>query len=294
MFRDCDMKRYLFLILFVAGLPALLLAQASHLDIMVPDRDDTDLIGPVKSVDLDICINVSGEHTRELREYDRIGNLLKSSEWDSSKELIETTTYFYDENGCYERQLYENFEDEFTNDWNVVLNPETHQVAMKNKRTGSIALETYSPEKYLVHYRLIDRDRKQIMASRNKRAEDNRRTEYTRFNKDNRAEYTYYFKWKENGFIDKEKQRYRLEKGERLHTYDYLVIDDHGNWTQQLMVRYDTDGKERENVYEQMTVRTIEYFDSEEASTEPATEPDADTVTTSNEAEKETESTIDE
>ncbi len=206
------MKCFLLLILSAAGLPAALLAQASHLDIMVPDRDDTDLNGPVKRVELDICFNVSGEHTKELHEYDRIGNLLKSSEWDSEGEPSETTTYFYDESGYYERQLYENFADEYTNDWTVVLNPETRQIGMKNKRTGSVALETYSPEKHLIHYRLVDRDREQIMASRNQRGDDNRRTEYTRFDEDNRAEYTFYFKWQENGFIDMERQRYRQEK----------------------------------------------------------------------------------
>ena len=288
------MKRCLSLILCAAGLPAAVLAQASHLDIMVPDRDETDLTGLVKSVELDVCINVSGEHTKELHEYDRTGNLLKVSEWDSEEEPTETTTYFYDENGCYERQLYENFEKKYTNDWTVVLNPETHQIAMKNKRTGSVALETYSPEKHLIHYRLVDRDRKQIRASRNQRDEDHRRTEYTRYDEDNRADYTYYFKWKDNGFIDMERQRYRQEKMERLHTYDYLVVDEHGNWTQQLMVRYDIGGKEKEKVHEKITVRKIEYFGRDEDTAETETVPDADNETISHETGTEEESTTDE
>jgi len=261
-FLDLYIKRALLLTLSVAGLPAALLAQASHLDIMVPDRDDTDLTGPVKSVELDVCINLSGKHTKELLEYDPTGNLMKKSEWDSDGELSETTEYFYDGNGCYERQLYINHTDKRTNDWTVVLNPETHQIALKNKRTGSVAVETYSPEKHLLTYRLVDRDRDLIMASQCRRdPATNRRTEYTRFDQDNRAEYTYYFKWKDNGFIDMERQRYRQEKKERLHTYDYLVVDAHGNWTQQLMVRYDIGGQEKEKVYEQITVRTLEYFD---------------------------------
>ena len=269
------MKSCLSVILSAAGLPVALLAQVSHLDIMVPDREETDLTGPVKSVELDVCKNVSAEHTKELREYDRTGNLLKVSEWDSEGKPTETTTYFYDENGCYERQLYVNHEDQYTNDWSVVLNPETRQIALKNKRTGSVALETYSPEKHLLRYRLIDRDRKQIRASRCMRDDANRRTQYTRYDEENSAEYTYYFKWKENGFIDMERQRYRQEKKERLHTYDYLVIDDLGNWTQQLMVRYDIGGKEKEKVYEQITVRKIEYFNRDEAAEETEAEPDA-------------------
>jgi len=284
------MKRCLYLILSTAGLPLALVGQVSHLDIRVPDRDNTDLTGPVRSIELDVCINVSGEHTKERREYDRTGNLLESSDWDSDGERTETTTYFYDENGCYERQLYESFEGEYTNDWTVVVNPETRQIGMKDKRTGSVALETYSPEKRLLHFRLVDRDRKQISASRNKRNEANRRTEYTQFDSDNRAEYTYFFKWEKNGFIDKERQRYRQEKKERLHTYDYLVVDDFGNWTQQLMVRYDIGGKEKEKLYEQITVRKIEYFASEETRPETEIEPDADTATAYNDTEPAAES----
>lgn len=262
------MKRCLPLILATIGAPAMLLAQATHLDIMVPDREDTDLVGPVKSIELDVCINVSGEHTRERREYDRIGNLLQSSEWDSQGKPAETTRYFYDESGCLERRIYESFGGGFTNEWTVVLNPETRQIAMKNNRNGSVSVRTYSPEKYLLHYRMIDQDRKLIRASRNKRDKDNRRTEYTRFDEDNRAEYTYFFKWKENGFIDRERQRYGQDKKERFHTYEYLLVDDRGNWTQQLMVRYDISGKEKVKVYEQITMREIEYFEDESIETE--------------------------
>lgn len=244
-------------------MPVSLLAKPTHLDIMVPDLMDTDLKGPVQSVELDVCINVSGKHTKELREYDKTGNLLKTSEWNSDGKLVNTTTYFYDDNGCYNRQLYIDFEDKRTNDWEIVLNLATHQIAMRNKRDGAVAIETFSPEKYLLSYRLVDKDKQLIMTSRSLRSEDNRRTEYTRFDEENRPLYTYYFKWKENGFIDMERQRYRQENKERLHTYDYLDVDEQGNWTQQLMVRYDIGGKEKEKVYEQITLRKIEYFNNE-------------------------------
>jgi hypothetical protein len=107
----------------------------------------------------------------------------------------------------------------------------------------------------------MDKEKNQKSASSNKWDENNQRTEYIKYDEKNRPLYTYWFKWKEGGLIDKERQRYHEEKKERLHDYEYLVVDDHGNWTQRLMVRYDIGGKEKEKVYERTTVRTIEYFD---------------------------------
>ncbi len=60
------------------------------------------------------------------------------------------------------------------------------------------------------------------------------------------------------------------------------------------MVRYDIGGKEKEKVYEKITVRKIEYFGSEEDTPETEPEPGADNEATSNETETEAESTTDE
>ena len=60
-----------------------------------------------------------------------------------------------------------------------------------------------------------------------------------------------------------------------MHTYEYMVIDDHGNWTQRLMVRYDIGGKKKENVYEKTTVRKIEYFGEESPAPEEAAPEEA-------------------
>jgi hypothetical protein len=238
------------------------LAQQTHLDITVPDAIGEGLKGAVKSVETDLCLNVSAEHTKVREEYDKVGNQLATLNWGTDGELANTTTNFYDENGCFYRQQYMSFGKKgVTNDWKVFLNPETRQIAMKNDRTGSITIRTYSPEKRLVHYRFMDKEKNQKSASSNKWDENNQRTEYIKYDEKNRPLYTYWFKWKEGGLIDKERQRYHEEKKERLHDYEYLVVDDHGNWTQRLMVRYDIGGKEKEKVYERTTVRTIEYFD---------------------------------
>ena len=265
----------------LCALPVFASAQGTHLDIRRPAREAALLAGPVKSVETDKCINLSGKHLKELKEYDEIGNLLVDSNWNSDGELISTATNFYDESGCFYRHLYIDLEDETTNDWKVILSPETRQIAMKNDRNGDVAIRTYSPERRLVRYRRVDKKKRQVSATRNKWNEKGERTKYIKYDKKNRPLYTYYFKWKEDGRIDKERQRYHQEKKERLNTYEYLATDDHGNWTQQLMVRYDISGKKRGKVYEQTTVRTIEYFGDESPTpeSEPASETETETTT---------------
>jgi hypothetical protein len=266
MYMSKKPKQYLAIAFLAATFPAMLSAQQTHLDIKAPARMGAEVVGPVKSVETDLCKNVSDEHTRKRIEYDETGNTLTIVNWDSDDKLADTTTNFYDENGCFYRQQYIGFGKKgLTNDWEVVLNPETRQIAMKNKRTGSIIVRTYSPEKQLMHYRFMDKEKKQKSASRNTWNANNQRTEYVKYDERNRPLYTYWFKWKDNGFIDKERQRYQQEKKERLHDYEYLAVDDHGNWTQQLMVRYDIGGGEKEKVYERTTVRKIEYFEEEAA-----------------------------
>ena len=248
------------LVSFVFAISA---AAQSHLDIMAPALKDTDLHGPIKSVDEKVSVNVSGDFEREHSEYDRTGNLLSDTEWSADGKLANTLTNFYDDNGNFNRQLYMDIEDEYTNDWQVVLSPDTHQIAMKKKLSKAAAIYTYSDAGYLISYRYLNKERELKSGSITKRDENNRRKEFTRLDGDKKPLYTYWFKWKENGLIDRERQKYRQEDGERLHIYDYLKFDDHGNWTQRLMVRYDVGGKEKKKVYERLVVRDLEYFDDE-------------------------------
>ena len=246
-----------------------LYAEPTHLDIMVPDLQDTDLKGSVKSVKLQMCKNISNEYITEERTYDRQGNLLKTSEWDEDGELTETTTYDYDENGCYTTMHYVNSEDKekVEHNWEIILSPSTHQLAMKESSSGYIGLVTYSDQKYMLSYKLMDEKRKPFLAFVYKRDENNREISRTRY-EDNKPYYTYYYKWAENGFIDMERQSYHQEKAEYLHTYEYLVIDEHGNWTQRILARYRLDKGKKELVYEHTVERTIEYYEPEDEGVE--------------------------
>lgn len=242
-------------------LQSALAAGATHLDIMVPDLKDTDLIGPVKSVKVDVCRNVSGIHTTEQREFDPVGNLTCISEWDADGTLIETTVFSYDADGSYESMLYTNTEEEIEQAWEVILNPQTRQIALREEE-GFIALETYSEASYLLSYQLMNKDKKQLIAYKYKRDGSNRQTEYT-YIVDRKPAYTYFFKWGEDGFIEMERQRYHQEDAEFLHTYEYLVTDDYGNWTQRILVRYHLDNGKKEKVYEHTVMREIEYYETE-------------------------------
>lgn len=252
-------------------LPLFACAQGTHLDISRSNRETALLKGPVRRVETDVCINLSSKHEKEVEEYDEAGNLLVDSELDDAGNALNVTSNFYDEDGCFHRQVYVDFEDGFTNDWKVFLRPETRQIAMKNKRNDQVVVRTYSPEKRLLSYRLMDGEKNLISGSRNKWNEKGERTEYVRFDAGKKPRYVYYFKWKENGLIDRERQRYRRKKKEYLHAYEYFLVDDYGNWLQRLMVRYDVTGKKKEKVYEQTTIRAIEYFD--EASVASSEEP---------------------
>lgn len=261
------MKHALLVAMAIGLLSPVAGAAPTHLDIMVPDLKDTDLLGPVKSVKFDLCQNVSGEHTTEMREYDRTGNLLKVTEWNAEGEQVETTTFHYDDNGCYERMHYENSDTELEQDWQVILSPKTRQIALREQDEGLIALETYSEEGYLESYQLLDENKKPLRANQYKRDEHNRQTRFTRL-EEGKPAYTYYFKRDDSGVIDMERQRYHQEKEEFLHTYEYLVTDDNGNWTQRILVRYHLDHGKKDKVYEHTVVRKIEYYENE---TEPKT-----------------------
>jgi hypothetical protein len=156
MYSNRIMNRYLIAIAIITTLCPPAFAQ-THLEIMVPSLKDTDLSGPVKSVDTKVSINVSGKFERERQKYDWEGNLLSETEWDPDGECINTRTYYYDESGSLERERYIDYEDAYTNNWDVILNPDTLQIAMREKKKGSAAVYTYSPAGYLLSYRYIDR-----------------------------------------------------------------------------------------------------------------------------------------
>ena len=261
MFSLYAMKRYMTTFAWLSLSLTLAAGAETHIEIRRPARQTAGLLGPVKSVTMETSYSISDGNTRVLTVYDRAGNLVSETEWDQEGELVNTATNYYNQAGCYVSRCYTEFgEDGSTSNWDVILSPETRQIGMKNSSTGFAAVRTYGPQRQLLTYRLTDGDKKLIRASQNKwNAESTQRTQYIRFDEKKRPLYTYYFKWKDNGFIDMERLRYHQDQRDRLHDFEYPAADDQGNWTQQMMVRYDITGRQKKKVYERTTRRTIEY-----------------------------------
>lgn len=238
------------------------LAGGKHLEIMVPYAVDNGLKGPIKWVEEERSFNVDGEFTKVREEYDREGNLMLETNWDTDGELSSATTNLYDESGTYYRQVYvKHGKRGYTNSWDVVLNSETRQVAEK-KENGSIVLSTYSPEKRLIFLRYIKTGNKQSYAKRWKRDQEQNLSQYVRLNAENKPEYTYKYRYNAQGEIEKSHVIYHEDKRERLHEYEYLDFDEYGNWTQRMMVRYDVSGKRKEKVYDRIQVREFGYHET--------------------------------
>ncbi|MCF7817742.1 MAG: hypothetical protein K9M54_07655 [Kiritimatiellales bacterium] len=237
-------------------------AQQTHLDIRVPDRISSDFLGSVKRVLTDDCINLADNHKKEERIYDRAGNELSLTRWGTDGEISYAMTNAYDESGCHVSWHSEDFAKKETNDWEVVLNLPTHQIAMRNLGNGDTSVYTYSPEKRLMHYRKVDKDKKTIRSSKyRRRPEDNKETEYARFDERNRPTYTYNYRWNDSLFVDRESILYHEDGTKRLIVNEFLKTDEHGNWTQRISIRYKIAGSEQTKLYETTTLRTIEYFE---------------------------------
>lgn len=238
------------------------LAGGNHLEIMVPDAVNSGLKGPIQWVEEEKSFNVDGEFTKVREEYDRVGNLMVETNWDTDGDLSSTTTNLYDESGTYYSQVYiKHGKRGYTNHWDVVLSPETHQVAEK-KESGAIVLKTYSPEKQLILLRYLKADKKQSYAKQWKWDQQQRLSRFVRLNAENKPEYTYTYRHNEQDEIDKSHVVYHEDRRERLHEYEYLDFDEYGNWTQRMMVRYDVTGKKKEKVYDRIQVREFGYHET--------------------------------
>jgi hypothetical protein len=241
-------------------------AEGEHLKIKVSDAESSLLKGPIKWVEEERCRNVSGEFTKIREEYDPAGNLLVEVNWDAEGELTNTMTNYYDEGGTLFRQLYiQHGKKGFTNDWEIVLSPETRQIA-KKRSNGSIVLRSYSPERRLVEESSMKSGKELRYIRKTAWNDFGQFTKLARLNAQKRPDYTYTYRWNGQGEIEKSHVIYHETKNEYLHEYEYLDFDDYGNWTQRLMVRYKLNGKNREKVYGRIQVRSFAYYDEEAAS----------------------------
>lgn len=98
------MKTVLTTIVLLAFLPCAASAQQAHLEIAVPARVASAFFGPVKKVETEYNYDMSDRKFKEVREYDRAGNLKYRTKGDSKGEITYFATNTFDEAGCFINQ----------------------------------------------------------------------------------------------------------------------------------------------------------------------------------------------
>lgn len=242
------------------ALPILAPAQKTHLDIKVPSRVTSDFFGPVKKITTEYNYNMSDRKYKEIILYDEAGNLKSRTKWDSKGEITYFATNTFDATGCFINQRVEDVREKTTNDYVIVLNIPSRKIAYRDKITGEVEVFEYNESKYRTSATIKKKGRKALPLSAYKREPDNQKQLYTKYNEKGRVEYTIAYKWNDQKLKSRTLVINREKETQDLHLYDYLNIDQHGNWTQCLMQCFDMKKKKKKR-YEKFSKRTLEYFE---------------------------------
>ena len=261
------MKRTLLVIAVQSILLATPFAQETHLAITVPDRVASGFFGPVKKVIMEYSYNMSDRKYKEIRLYDKAGNLTSKTKWNTKEEITHFVTNTFDEAGCFVNQRVEDLREAITNDYKIVLNFPSRKIAYCDQITGELEVQEHNEAKYFISATIKKKGKSTLPLSSYKRGPDNQKQLYTRYNEKGRVKYTTAFKWNEQQLKSRTLTTNREKNSKSLYIYEYLAIDRHGNWTQCLMQCLDMK-KNKEKKFEKISKRTIEYFDDTPA--EPA------------------------
>jgi hypothetical protein len=146
----------------------------------------------------------------------------------------------------------EDIREKTTNDYTIVLNVPSRKIAYQCKLTGEVEVISYNEEKYRISATMKKKGKKTLPFSRYERNPDNKKKTYTRYNEDGRMKYVIIYDWKDQQHIAR-----------TFNIYEYLSIDEYGNWTQRLLQSYDMlDGKKKK--FEKFSTRKIEYYETGE------------------------------
>ncbi len=258
MHLDSRIKRTL---IAVASLPILAFAQETHLDIKVPDRIENDLFGPVKKIVTEYSYNMSDRNYKEERVYDEQGNLLTRTKWNTKDEISLFVTNSYNEAGCHTHYRFEKAGEGVTNEYEVVINVPSRKIALTSPKSGEIEIQEYSPAKYHMATKRMDKNRKPISYSQYKRRADNKAVQYLAYDKRKRIKYSIALGWNDDNLQSKELYHDREDGSKLLEVFEYLSTDQHGNWLQCLTQAYNLKGSKKEKAGEKFSKRTIEYFE---------------------------------
>ncbi len=248
---------------FVLSLPAFA-EEATHLDIAVPSRTASGFFGPVKKVVTEYSYDMSERKFKEVRHYDKFGNLESRTKFDPKGKISYAATNFFNSADCLIRQRVENIREKTINDYEIVLNAPTRKIAYRCKLTGEIEVATYEENKFNSSNTIKKRGGKTLPLSRYQRTPDNKTKLYTSYNEKGRPKYVVAYEWNDQGLKARTLVTYKTEKRKDLNVYEYLSLDEHGNWTQCLHQSFDMlDNKKKK--FEKFSTRTIEYYEDKGA-----------------------------
>ncbi len=249
----------------------LLAGEPTHLDIAVPDTIDDDLFGPVKTVTNEYGYDMSDRKYKEVKTYDKQGNLVSIYKWDTRGKQIYMATNGFNAAGCMVRERVEDVRDKTTNDYQVVVNLPTRKIAYVDSITGEVEVQEYNEARYRVNTTIKKTGGKTVPLSAYDRDAANIKQRYARY-EDGRLDYTVTYEYNDQGLLQRSVVVYKSEKKKNLNEYEYLKIDEHGNWTQRLLQTYDL-LKGKEKIFEQFSTRTLEYYEQEPSDAQPAETP---------------------
>ncbi len=261
MFSDLITNRTVIGMVILMALPFLAIAQETHLDIKVSDRVENDLFGPIKKVVTEYSYNMSDRNYKEERIYDEQGNMLSWTKWGPKDEITLFVTNAYNEAGCHTTYRVENAGKGETNEYEVVINVPSRKIALNNSTSGEIEIQEYSPAKYHMGTKRMDKNRKPLSYSQYKRRADNKEFQYLSYDKRKRIKFSIAIDWNDDNLQSRELYHNRESGSKLLEVFDYLKTDPYGNWIQCLTQAYNLKGSKKEKAGEKFSKRTLEYFE---------------------------------
>jgi hypothetical protein len=210
-------------------------------------------------VEEEYAYDMSDKKYKEIREYDEAGNLKYRKKFNYKDQMTYFATNTFNAAGCMIRQRVENISNNSTNDYDIVINVPTRQMAYQCKITGDIEIETYNPDRFAMATTIKHPGKSPLPYSKYNRNSDNVSLSYTRYDEEGRIHYISIYGHDDQQRVTRVVTSYKREDRKDLDEYEYLAVDEFGNCTPRLLkMKTIKDGTEKS--YDKFSTRTIEYY----------------------------------
>lgn len=242
----------------ICNLP--LQATENHLSIKIPDLQSSNFFGPVKKVITEYSYDMSDRKYKEIRLYDEMGNLESRSKYNSKNKLTFFATNTYDSAGCFIHQRVEDIRKKTTNDYEIVLNIPAQKIAYIDKTADEVEVLKFDTNRFHISTTIRKRGKKTRIYDTSKRNPEGQTQVFTKYNDKRRVKYTVAYEWNENKLKSRSLITDNDDDTKVMNVYEYLSLDQHGNWTQSLLKCLDMKN-DKQKKYEKFSTRIIEYYE---------------------------------